>query len=403
MRKRIFLLISFTLLTILTLYSETFKFSYEADERYRILSRVDEYVYINSKYSHRADILNKITVHVKDVENGTGLIESGFQTSERTSGDNETSGAYQWSTEYESIFKRDEFGRYDIAPEYFMPVVRDVPVFPDRDLQPGDSWSWKGEEVHDFRKNFGISDAYHIPIYANYTYLGKGEYDGYVFDKISVKYNIFFRPSEVPYGADLYPVRIAGSSDQLIYWDSEAGRPHIYEESFEFVFEMSTGDTVEYRGISDAYIVESPKMDKNAVADEIKKIITDEGMKDTDVSVSEEGVKITLNNIQFAPNSFRLLSTELDKLDQIVSILSEYPERDILVAGHTALAGSPEGRQQLSEQRAKSVADYLLEKGSRMPEQLILKGMGAREPVAENTTEAGMRKNRRVEIIILEN
>ncbi|HAK44472.1 MAG TPA: OmpA family protein [Spirochaeta sp.] len=400
MRKRVLLLISFTLLSILTLYSETFKFSYETDDRYRILSRVDEYVYINNIYSHRADILNKITVHVKEVEDGTGFIESRFQTSERTSG---TSGAYQWATEYESIFKRDERGRYEIAPQYFMPVVRDVPVFPDRDLQPGDTWSWKGEEVHDFRKNFGIRDAYHIPIYVNYTYLGKGEYDGFEFDKISVKYNIFFRPTEIPYGADLYPVRIAGSSDQLIYWDSNSGRPHAYEENFEFVFELSTGNTVEYRGISDAYIVESPEMDKKTVAEDIRKIIDDEGMEDTAVSVSEEGVKITLNNIQFAPNSSRLLGGELEKLDQIAGIIAEYPERDILVEGHTALAGTPEGRLQLSEQRAHAVADYLLKKGGRLPEQIIMRGMGAQHPVADNSTEEGMRKNRRVEIIILEN
>ena len=400
MRKRALLSISFALITILTLYSETFKFSYEPDERYRILSTVDEYVYINGAYSHRADILNKISVHITGVEDGTGLIESVFQTSERASG---TTGVYQWATEYDSIFKRDEHGLYDIEPQYFMPVVRDVPVFPDRELQPGDSWSWKGEEVHDFRQNFGIQDAYHIPIYVNYTYLGKGEYEGYVFDKISVKYNIFFRPSSIPYGAELYPVRIAGSSDQLIYWDPVAGRPHVYEENFEFVFELSSGDTVEYRGISEAHIVESPEMDKKAVAEDIQRKIDDGGMKDAEVSVSEEGVKITLSNIQFAANSSRLLAAEQDKLDQISEILSEYPERDILVEGHTALAGSAEGRQQLSEKRAKVVADYLLEEGGRLPEQIIMRGMGAEKPIADNSTEEGMRKNRRVEIIILEN
>ena len=400
MRKRAVLLISFTLVSILTLYSETFKFSYITDDRYRILSTVDEYVYVNKVFSHRADILNKITVHVTGVEEGTGHIESVFQTSERTSG---TTGAYQWATDYDSVFKRDEFGRYEIEPEYFMPVVRDVPVFPDRDLQPGDTWSSKAEEVHDFRKNFGIADAYHIPIYVNYTYLGKGEYEGYLFDKISVKYNIFFRPSEIPYGTDLYPVRIAGSSEQLIYWDSVAGRPHVYEENFEFVFELSSGDTVEYRGISEAYIIESPEMDKAAVAEDIKKKIDDGGMRDTDVSVSQEGVKITLSNIQFAPNSFRLLATEQEKLDQIADILAGYPERDILVEGHTALAGTPEGRKQLSEKRAKAVADYLLQKGDHLPEQIIMRGMGADQPVADNSTEAGMRKNRRVEITILEN
>ncbi|MBI9107977.1 MAG: OmpA family protein [Spirochaetales bacterium] len=400
MIKRVVLIISFTLISILTLYSETFKFSYDSNDRYRILSRVDEWVYVNKEFSHRADILNKITVEITGTEDGSGIIDSVFQTSERTSG---SDGVYQWATEYESRFKRDEFGRYDIAPEYFMPVVRDVPVFPDRDLQPGDSWSWKGEEVHDFRKNFGIRDAYHIPIYVNYMYLGKGDYNGREYDKISVKYNIFFRPSSPPPGAEIYPSLIAGSSDQLVYWDSGAGRPYAYEENFEFLFELSTGDSVEYRGLSDAYIIDSPEMDKDAVAEGIQRRIEAEGVRDADVSVSDEGVMITLSNIQFAPDSSVLMPEEKAKLKQIADILCEYRQRDILVEGHTALAGSAEGRKLLSEQRAGAVADYLLLKGCREPEQIIMRGAGAEKPVAGNDTEAGMRKNRRVEITILEN
>ena len=400
MIKRALLLFSFTLVSILTLYSETFKFSYEADDRYRILSTVDEYVYVNGEFSHRADILNKISVEVVSADGNSGLIESQFQTSERTFN---SDGVYEWATEYESVFRRDTMGIYDIAPEYFMPVVRDVPVFPERELQPGDSWSWKAEEVHDFRRNFGIEEAYHIPIYPNYTYLGPGEYEGAEYEMISVSYDIYFRPSAPPPGAEIYPVLIAGSSDQLIYWDSDRGRPQAYDESFEFLFQLSTGDSVQYSGISSAHIIDSPKMDKNAVAEGIKKIIEDRNVEDTEVSVSDEGVTITLNNIQFEPDSFLLKQSEKKKLDYIAGILEEYPERDILVEGHTALAGTPAGRKKLSEDRARAVADYLLSTGCRLPEQIIMRGVGAEKPIADNSTEEGMSRNRRVEIIILEN
>ncbi len=400
MIKRTILTAIFILISILTLYSETFKFSYSVDDRYRILSKVDEHVYVNGEYSHRADILNKITVHVTDADEQGGHISSVFQTSERSSG---STGVYQWATDYDSEFIRDEFGKYTIAPEYYMPVVRDVPVFPDRDLQPGDTWTWKGEEVHDFRKNFGIPDAFHIPIYVNYTYLGKGLYDGIEYDRFSVKYNIFFRPS-VPSGANgLYPARISGSSDQVVYWDAALGRPQAYKESFEFAFDLSNGESVEYTGISEAYIIDSPKMDKKAVAEGIQKTIDDKGLADTDVEVSDEGVKITLSNIQFSPNSSRLLDKEKIKLDQIAEILCEYPDRDILVEGHTAMAGTASGRQKLSEDRARAVADYLLSIGCKKEEQVIMRGYGAERPVADNSTEAGMQKNRRVEITILEN
>ena len=398
MIKRTILVISFTIMSILTLYSETFKFSYDSGDRYRILSRVDEWVYINKNFSHRADILNKIAIEVVGTEGGSGVIDSVFQTSERNTG---SEGVFQFSTEYRSSFKRDEYGRYEIGDEYYMPVVRDVPVFPDRDLQPGDSWSWRAEEVHDFRKLLEISEPFRIPIYVNYTYLGKGEYEGREWDRIAVNYNIFFRPEAS--GPGLYPELIAGSSEQLVYWDGENGRPRAYEENFEFLIELPTGDVLEYRGIAEAHVVDSPEMNKEAVAEGIRQSIDEMGVADTDVDVSEDGVRITLSNIQFAPDSFVLMPLERSKLDQIADILADYPERDILVEGHTALAGSAEGRKKLSEMRAGAVAEYLLRKGVRGPEQIIMRGAGADNPVAPNDTEENMRKNRRVEITILEN
>ncbi|MDC7127054.1 MAG: OmpA family protein [Spirochaetales bacterium] len=401
MRKRAILLITLSFVTIVTLYSENFKFTYKIDDKYRILSRVDESVYINRHFSHKADILNRITVHVKDVKNDGGLIDATYQTSERASGD--TGKSYECTTEYESEFIRDSLGVYNIAPRYFMPVVRDVPVFSGRDVQPGDTWSYKGEEVHDFRKSFGIPDAYHIPIYVNYTYLGKAEYEGKTYDLLSVRYDIYYRASGVQSSGELYPAKISGRSAQHVYWNAEAGRPEAYEENFDFKFEMSSGDTVQYTGIANAYVIESKIMDKTSVADNINDSINKGGIKDTGVSVSDEGVKITLSNIQFKPESFELTNTESKKLDQIAEILSQYPDRDILVKGHTALAGTEEGRMKLSSERAASVADYLLSKGIRRSEQIIVKGVGAKEPVADNSTAEGKKANRRVEIIILEN
>ena len=91
------------------------------------------------------------------------------------------------------------------------------------------------------------------------------------------------------------------------------------------------------------------------------------------------------------------------KLDGIVEILGRYPDRDILITGHTALAGTESGRLQLSVERAGAVANYFLELGVRNPDQILQRGVGAQEPVADNSTESGRRKNRRVEITIMEN
>jgi outer membrane protein OmpA-like peptidoglycan-associated protein len=128
-----------------------------------------------------------------------------------------------------------------------------------------------------------------------------------------------------------------------------------------------------------------------------------EKVPDTDVKADERGVTISLEDIRFKPDSYILQDSEKRKLETLGKILKKYPERDILITGHTALAGTAEGRQKLSEERAKAVGNYLLSLGVTRQDQMIFQGMGAREPVASNATVEGMKKNRRVEITILEN
>ena len=105
----------------------------------------------------------------------------------------------------------------------------------------------------------------------------------------------------------------------------------------------------------------------------------------------------------FPPDSAYLRESELAKLRSIGEILVNYSDPDILITGHTALAGTQGGRLALSRERAMAVGQYLLELGVRQPDQLIMRGVGASVPVADNATEEGMRLNRRVEITILEN
>jgi outer membrane protein OmpA-like peptidoglycan-associated protein len=85
--------------------------------------------------------------------------------------------------------------------------------------------------------------------------------------------------------------------------------------------------------------------------------------------------------------------------------LEKFPDRDIAIAGHTARASgyTEEDYQALSEKRANAVGDFLLALGARRPAQVTTRGMGARMPLGDNATEEGRRKNRRVEITILEN
>jgi outer membrane protein OmpA-like peptidoglycan-associated protein len=141
---------------------------------------------------------------------------------------------------------------------------------------------------------------------------------------------------------------------------------------------------------------------REAMAVVIRTELEQQGVADTSVRVVEEGVVISLNKIQFAPDSTNLLAGEQAKLRGIAAILERYPDRKILVGGHTALAGSAEGRLQISTARAQAVADYLVSLGVRQGKDIIVQGYGAEQPLGDNATEEGLALNRRVEIILLD-
>ena len=104
------------------------------------------------------------------------------------------------------------------------------------------------------------------------------------------------------------------------------------------------------------------------------------------------------------PIQFRTGSAEIDAgsvplLTRILSILEGCPEATIQLGGYTDNVGSAASNLRLSQARAESVRAYLTERGVA-PERLTAIGFGDAKPVATNDTEAGRRKNRRIEFIL---
>ena len=380
------------------LRAEEFFYMQTAGDKYRILSTVQQDVFIDRRYSHNAEILNRIAVEVDSVQGNKALHKAIFQTSERAQGQGRS---FQWAREYESEFDRDRLGYLSIDPKYFMPVVRNVPVFPGRDLKPGERWSADGHEMHDFRDSLGIEKPYRIPFTANYVFLGDRMWKGKNYPAFSVSYRIFSEPK--PVAGRVWPRRIIGSSEQTVYWDKGLGQPAAYEENFRMIFDLSNGNTVEFRGSAEAEVIESIKMDKEKIVEEINKDIDRLGIKDIEVKVVDEGITLSLENIQFAADTATMLPGEREKLNKLSEILMRYKDRDILVSGHTALAGPESGRLPLSIERATVIADYLIANKVRPADRIVVRGYGSDRPIADNRTEAGRQKNRRVEITLLEN
>jgi outer membrane protein OmpA-like peptidoglycan-associated protein len=142
--------------------------------------------------------------------------------------------------------------------------------------------------------------------------------------------------------------------------------------------------------------------ERERIAEIIHTELEEKSVTDTEVRTTDEGVTISLNNIQFLPDSTELMEAEKQKLQNIAIILKKFPDRKILVGGHTALAGFAESRMKVSEDRARAVADYLVALGGRARDTIIVRGYGAERPLGNPATEAGQALNRRVEITLLD-
>jgi outer membrane protein OmpA-like peptidoglycan-associated protein len=114
-----------------------------------------------------------------------------------------------------------------------------------------------------------------------------------------------------------------------------------------------------------------------------------------------EGIRLTIKNIRFAPDSAEFLPEENERLDAIANALKQVPERTFLVEGHTASTGAPRDEMNLSIERARRMVDAMTARGISA-DRFIYKGWGGTKPVGNNASNAGRALNRRVEITILE-
>lgn len=104
--------------------------------------------------------------------------------------------------------------------------------------------------------------------------------------------------------------------------------------------------------------------------------------------------EITFQNILFATGSYQLPGDASVELDKLVQVLTDNPGLKVEISGHTDNVGKAEDNLLLSANRAKSIVDYLQQKGIS-GQRLSYKGYGATQPVADNGTAEGRAKNRR--------
>ena len=116
--------------------------------------------------------------------------------------------------------------------------------------------------------------------------------------------------------------------------------------------------------------------------------------KDTD-----RGLVVSMPDVLFDSGSYTLKPAARERLARISGIVLAYPDLRLEIEGHTDSVGSDAYNQALSEKRAGSVRDYLVDNGVSI-NNVIARGLGKGDPVADNRTAAGRKLNRRVEMIV---
>ena len=129
--------------------------------------------------------------------------------------------------------------------------------------------------------------------------------------------------------------------------------------------------------------------------------LTEPQKLDIAIKPVEVGETYRLNDIHFATDSFTLTDASKIIIDKFIDFLNENPHMKIAIHGHTDNLGKPQHNLLLSENRAKSVYEYMISKGINKS-RLNYEGYGDSKPLETNDTEEGRAVNRRTEFVITE-
>jgi outer membrane protein OmpA-like peptidoglycan-associated protein/YHS domain-containing protein len=121
--------------------------------------------------------------------------------------------------------------------------------------------------------------------------------------------------------------------------------------------------------------------------------------RDIMIQKIELGKQYTINDVRFATNSYEINNTINSIMDAFAEYLNANPRFHVVLQGHTDNVGSDQDNVILSENRAKTIYNYLIAKGIGKS-RLSYKGYGASKPIADNSTEEGRARNRRTVFVV---
>lgn len=394
MLKKILVNILFLSLNF-AIYSQEVQISYSADENYILTERTDLRRYDNGKYKGLVSREVKSYI-IPEKNNNNELIYEGYfyvnqDTKRALSSIN--SGIHDAII---SSFKITSEGDFTMIKDCGYPSFRSFPSYPEKKVQPGDTWTnYFIRSVDPLEKNKPTK------IKANVVYEFKGEKiyrneEVYIINaQWATRYNKFSDDADLD-GDDTL-ISATGKHSAEILVSKVNGRAVLIRDTVDEIFQYSDGNKIGFKGNIAMFTEYPPEIEKNIV--ENPPVFEDEKIK---YEVISSGIKISLFELNFLPDSSVLIEDDKVKIKLIADYLKNFENNKILIEGHTARAGLTDNDEELSLERAHAILDELTKYGLNK-NNFICNGCGSSKPIVDNDTEEGRAKNRRVEITVLGN
>jgi outer membrane protein OmpA-like peptidoglycan-associated protein len=213
--------------------------------------------------------------------------------------------------------------------------------------------------------------------------------------------------AEAPRPDGAYAAHLLLLADQKVEIARARAQSRLYEDQRTALSEQSERARLEARTLeadrarSDAT---AARADAASARDEVAasraaRLDLERQIAELNARETDRGLVVTLGDLLFATGKSELTGGAGPNLDKLAAFLGEYPDRTVLIEGHTDSVGSEESNYFLSQRRAESVRSYLVNRGVQA-NRLTTAGLGQGSPVASNDTATGRQQNRRVEVII---
>lgn len=337
-----------------------------------------------------------------------------------------------------AVFRIKSDGHLVMYEDNGFPSFRSFPAVSRTDkLEEGDSWTSAGERAVDPLNKGKVT---RMPMEVKYDFIKSEIYRGENVYRLRASWatrygTLYTDPAGDP---DLKSAQGSHSADILV--SCETLSAVLVRDSVAEEFTYADGNKIAFKGTITLFTEYPPAAPRDKLVPALQRIaeiepginsaqrlqedgsVTAAGVKETTPAQTERkgsesllagdknhitvedtgaGLRLSIQDLQFIPDSAQLLPGENSRLDKIASVLKLAPDSQFLVEGHTASTGNPAGEMKLSQERAHAVASALAERGIPAG-KFICRGYGAVKPVADNTTAEGKARNRRVEITILE-